>query len=77
MARGRATARMCSSTRRQGLTLVQFSAQLKRILPDRCPFRCDLRGVYEVSGGVKVYQGVFRLYCVSETAQGELRSGRV
>jgi hypothetical protein len=35
------------------------------------------RGVYEVSGGIKEYQGVFRVYFVSETAQVELKSGRV
>jgi hypothetical protein len=29
-----------------------------------------------VSGFIKEYQGVFRLYFVSETAQVELRSGR-
>jgi len=30
-----------------------------------------------MSGGMKQYQGVFRVYFVSETAQAELRSGRV
>ena len=36
-----------------------------------------LGGVHEVSGATKEYQGVFRVYFVSETAQVELRSGRV
>jgi hypothetical protein len=30
-----------------------------------------------MSGGMKEYQGVFRVYSVSETAQVELKSGRV
>ena len=30
-----------------------------------------------MSGGIKEYQGVFMVYLVSETAQVELRSGRV
>ena len=30
-----------------------------------------------MSGGIKEYHGVFRVYFVSETAQVELRSGRV
>ena len=30
-----------------------------------------------MSGGFKEYQGVFRVYFASETAQVELRSGRV
>ena len=59
------------------LTLVHFSAQLKRILWDRGAFRGCLGGVQEVSGGNKEYQGVFRVYFMSETAQVELRSGRV
>jgi len=32
------------------------------------------RGVQEVSGGVRGYHGVFRVYFVSETAQVELKS---
>ena len=40
-------------------------------------FRFCLGVVWEVSGGIKEYQGVFRVYFVSETAQDELRSGRV
>jgi len=32
---------------------------------------------YEVSGGIKEHQGVFTVYFVSETAQVELRSGRL
>ena len=63
--------------RRQGLTLVHFSAQRKRILWDRGAIRGCLGGFQELSGGVKEYQGVFRVYFVSETAQVELRSGRV
>ena len=62
---------------RQGLTLVHFSAQLKRIVWDRGAFGGCLGCVWEVSGGSKEYQGVFRVYFVSETAQVELRSGRV
>ena len=62
---------------KQGLTLVHFSAQLKRILSDRGAFRDCLGGVWEVSGGIKEYQGVFWVYFVSETAQIKLRSGRV
>jgi hypothetical protein len=50
---------------RQGLTLVHFSAQLKRILWDRGAFRDCLGGVLEVSGGIKEYQGVSRVYFVS------------
>ena len=48
----------------QGLTLVHFSAQLERILWDRGAFRGCLQVVWEVSGGVMVYQGVFRVYLV-------------
>jgi hypothetical protein len=36
-----------------------------------------LGGVEEVSGGIKEYQMVFRVYFESETAEVELRSGRV
>jgi len=61
----------------QGLTLVHFSAQLEQILSDRGAFRDCLGGVWEVLGGVEEHQGVFRVYFVSETAQVELRSGRV
>ena len=34
-------------------------------------------GVLEVSWGINEYQGAFRVHFVSETAQIELRSGRV
>jgi hypothetical protein len=34
-------------------------------------------GCSEVLGGIKEYEGVFRVYFVSETAQVEVRSGRV
>jgi len=61
----------------QGLTLVHFPAQRKRFLWDRGAFRDCSGGVYEVSGGIKKYQGVLRLYFLSETAQVELKSGRV
>jgi len=61
----------------QGLTLVHFSAQRKRILWNRVAFRVFLGGVHEVSGGIKEHWGVFRVHFVSETAQVELRSGRV
>jgi len=30
-----------------------------------------------MSGGIREYQGVFRVYFVSEAAQVELKSGRV
>ena len=52
----------------QGLSLVHFSAQPKRILSDRGAFRDCLGGVQEVSWGIKEYQGVFRVHFVSETA---------
>jgi len=61
----------------QGLTLVHFSAQLMRILSDRGAFRDCLGGIQGVSRGIKEYQGMFRVYYVSESAQVELRSGRV
>ena len=61
----------------QGLTLVHSLAQLKRILSDRDAFRDCAGGAEEVAWGIKAYQGVFRVYFVSETAQVELRSGRV
>jgi hypothetical protein len=60
----------------QGLTLVHFPAQLERILWERGAFRGYLRDAQEVSGGIQEYQGVFRVYFVSETAQVKLRSGR-
>ena len=41
----------------QGLTLVHFSAQLKRILWDRGAFRGCFGGVWEVSGVIKEDQG--------------------
>ena len=63
--------------RAQGLTLVHVSAQLKRILWDKGALGGCLRGVQEVPGVIKEYQGVFRVYFVSETAQVEVRSGRV
>ena len=61
----------------QGLSLVHSSAQLKRILCDKGAFRGYSWGVQEVSGGIKEYQGVIRVYFVSETAQVELKWGRV
>jgi hypothetical protein len=74
---GRAHVPRRADISRQGLTFVHVSAQLKRILWDRASMRGCLGGVEEVSGGVKKYQGVFRVSLVSETAQVELRSGRV
>jgi len=62
---------------RQGLTLVHFSAQLERILWDRGAFRGCLEGVWQVSGGFKEHEGMSMVYFVSETAQVELRTGRV
>jgi hypothetical protein len=58
----------------QGLTLVHFSAQLKRWLWDRGCMQGMFRGC---SGGIRGCYGVCRVYFVSETAQVELRSGRV
>ena len=68
---------LLSNTIKQGLTLIHFSAQLKRILWNEGAFRGCSGGVWELSGGIKEYQGVFRVYFVSETAQVELGSGRV
>jgi hypothetical protein len=59
---------------RQGLTLVHFSAQLKRFLWDRGAFRGRSGGALEVSEGMKGYLGCI---FVSETAQVELKRGRV
>jgi len=61
----------------QGLTRVIFLAQLKHIPWDRGAFKDGLGGVWEGSGDIKEYQGVFRVYLVTETAQVELESGRV
>jgi len=58
----------------QGLTLVHFSAQLKRFLWHRGCIQGLCRGCL---GGVRGYQGVSGVYFVSETAQVELKSGRV
>jgi len=58
----------------QGFTLVHFSAQRKRFLWDK---GC-IQGLPEgCLGGIRGYQGVLRVYFVSEQAQVELRSGRV
>jgi len=58
----------------QGLTLVHFSAQRKRFL-------CDMGCISELFKGClasgRGYQGVFRVYFVSERALFELKSGRV
>jgi hypothetical protein len=59
---------------RQGLTLVHFSAHVKRFLWDRGCSEGLFRGCL---GGVRAYWAGFRVYFVSETAQVELRSGRV
>jgi len=40
-------------------------------------FKRCLGGIGDVSGDVGEYQGVFRGYFVSETAQVELKSGRL
>ena len=66
-----------TATPLQGLTLVHFSARLKRILRHRGAFGGCFGDVEEVSGGIKEYQRVFGVYLVSETAQVELKSGRV
>ena len=59
---------------RQRLTLIHFSAQRKRFLWEKECMQGSLRGC---AGGVKGYQGVFGVCIVSETAQVELKSGRV
>jgi len=59
---------------RQGLTLVHFSAQLKRFLWNKGCFQGLFTGC---SSGVRGHEGVCRVYFVSETAQVELKSGRV
>jgi len=58
----------------QALTLVHFSAQLKRFLLDR---GCMYGLFKECLGGDRGYEWVCRVYFVSATAQVELRSGRV
>ena len=59
---------------RQGLTLVHFSAQIGRFVCDRgCAH--GLRGPCQ--GGVRVCVGCVGYSLVSDTAQVELRSGRV
>ena len=58
----------------QGLTLVHFSAQRKRILWDRECIQGLFRGVFRGCQGVLAGG---RVYFVSETAQVELRRGRV
>jgi hypothetical protein len=57
----------------QGLTLVHFSAQLERFVWDRGARRDCVARIKGVLGGVKGVKGVF----VSDTAQVELRSGRM
>jgi hypothetical protein len=58
----------------QGFTLVHFSAQRKRFVWDR---EC-IQGLFGVClVGVRGYEGVPRVYFVSETAQVELKDGRV
>jgi len=63
-----------SSPSSQGLTFVHVSAHHKRVLWDRGCTSGLFRGCLE---GVRGYQGVPRVYFVSETAQVELNSGRV
>ena len=58
----------------QGLTLVHFSAQCKRFLWDRRCIQGLFRGCLRV---VRAYEGVCRVYLMSETAQVELKSGQV
>jgi len=58
----------------QGLTLVHFSAQRRRLLWDRGCIHGVFRGCL---GGVRGYYGLFRVYFVSGTAQVELNDGRV
>jgi len=61
-----------SSTK--GLTHIQFSAQRKRFLWGRGSIQGLFRGYY---GGVRGCYGLLRRYFESETAQVELKSGRV
>jgi len=63
-----------STPSNQGLTLVHFSAQRERFLWDRGCIEGLSRGCL---GGVRGYWGVFGVYYESETAQVELKSGRV
>jgi len=58
----------------QGLTLVHLSAQRKRLVWDR---GCILGLFWGCLGVVMGYEGLCRVYFVSESAQVELRSGRV
>ena len=58
----------------QGLTLIHFSAQLERFVWNR---GCIQGGVRGCSGGIRGYCGVCGVYFVSETAQVELKTGRV
>ena len=54
----------------RGLHSFHFSANVSAF--------CGIGGAFRVrSGGVQDYEGVFRVYFVSETAQVELKSGRV
>ena len=68
----------CLSRRRvrsaaQGLTLVHFSAQRKRF----CGIGVAFMGCFGgCAGDVMGYEGLFKVYSVSETAQLELKSGR-
>ena len=66
--------RPLTMTYEQGLTLVHFSAQLERFLWDK---GC-MQGLFRwCVGGFRGYEGVLRVYFVSENAQVELKSGRV
>jgi len=58
----------------QGPTLVHFSAQLRRIVWDRGSMKGLSR---DCLGGLREYYGVCRMCFVSDTAQVELKSGRV
>jgi hypothetical protein len=58
----------------QGLTLVHFSAQRERFLWGRGCMYGLLRGCL---GGVRGHEGGCRVYFMSETAQAELKCGRV
>ena len=63
-----------SVTRQQGLTLVHFSAQLERSVWDR---GCAQGLCSPCQGGVRRCLGCVGCFLVSDTAQVELRSGRV
>ena len=63
-----------STAQAQGLTLVHFLAQRKRVLWSKGGIWGLPKGCL---GGIRGYHGVLRVYFVSGTAQVELKSERV